>query len=400
VKVVVVGNGVAGTLAAKGLRDRDPGIGIVLFAAERHPYYPRPNLIEYIAGAMPREKLFAFPPAWYADRKIDLRLATPVRAILPESWEVETADGAREPYDRLLLADGASASIPPIRGAGARGVFTVRTLDDADALLESLRTHPRVAVVGGGLLGLEVARGLRSRGADVEVIEFFPYLLPRQLDPPGAAVLKTLFEARGIRVRVGVVTQEVLGGDEARGLRFQDGTELAADMVVVAAGIRPNTGLAKSAGLTVDRGVVVDDRMGTSRPGIFAAGDGAEHKGRIYGIIPAAFDQARIAAANILGRPEVYKGTIPSNTLQVAGLALTAVGLVNPEGPGFEEIRKADPDKGLYKKIVLKDGVLVGAIWLGTKAGVAEVSRAVLAGKDVGGRKNAILEAGFDFSTL
>ena len=398
--VVVVGNGVAGTLAAKALRDLDSEASITVFAAERHPYYPRPNLIEYLAGTMAREELFAFPPSWPADRRIDLRLGEPVRAIHPASGEVETAEGRRVRYDRLLLADGASASVPPIPGVGRRGVFTLRTLDDAEAVLNELSVRPRVAVIGGGLLGLEIARGLRGRGADVEVIEFFPYLLPRQLDPEGSALLRGRIEAAGVRVRVGTATEEIFGGDSVRGLRFKDGKELAADLAVIAAGVKPNTALARDAGLPVDRGVLVSDRMETGVPGIFAAGDGTQHNGRLYGIIPASFEQARVAAVNLLGGNASYRGTIPSNTLKVAGLALTSIGNVNPEGPGYEVLRRADPERGLYKKIVLQEGTLVGAIWLGTKSGVSEISKAIARRAAAGPGKESLLEDGFDFSKL
>jgi nitrite reductase (NADH) large subunit len=399
-KVVIVGNGVAGTLAAKALRDNDPQAEVTLLAAEGHPYYPRPNLIEYLAGVLPRENLFAFPPSWPVEQRIDLRLSSPVRAVHPTAGEVELAGGEKLPYDRLLLADGASASVPPIRGADKRGVFTLRTLDDAEAIIDHVRSHPGVAVIGGGLLGLEFARALQARGADVEVIEFLPHLLPRQLDAAGSAILKSQVEASGTKVRVGVATEEIVGDEAARGLRFKDGSELQAGTVLIAAGVRPNIALAKAAGVAVDRGVLVNDRMETNLPGIYAAGDGVQHNGRLYGIIPASFEQARTAAAAIQGRDGRYPGTVPSNTLKVAGLALTSLGLVNPEGPGYEELRASDPGTGGYKKIVLQDGALVGAIWMGTKKGVPELARAVSQRKQVAAVKHELLRDGFDFKAL
>jgi NAD(P)H-nitrite reductase large subunit len=183
--VVIVGNGLAGTMAAKTIRELDDRASLTVFAAERRRYYPRPNLIEFIAGRLPEEKIYAFPESWAEKSRIDLKLGLAVRGILPAEKKVEAADGSRVPYDALLLADGAAAGIPPIAGARKPGVFTVRTLDDAQALLDYMRTHPRVAVLGGGLLGLEIARALRTRGAEVVVAEIFPSLLPRQLDPPG-----------------------------------------------------------------------------------------------------------------------------------------------------------------------------------------------------------------------
>ena len=400
-KAVIVGNGLAGTITAKTLRESEPDAEIILFGEERHLYYPRPNLIEYLAGRLPLEKLFAYPEAWYKERRIDVRLGTRVARVRPDEKRIETAAGSMESYDALCLADGAGSSVPPIRGADKPGVLTLRTLDDAEAILARVAARPEVVVVGGGLLGLELARALKSRGAAVTVLEIFPYLLPRQLDPPGGAVLARQFEAAGIRVRVGVATEEIIGSPEATGVRLKTGEEIPAGSVLIAAGVRPNVGLAREAGLTVDRGVVVDDFMAASRAGIFAAGDGTQHKGRLYGIIPASFDQARTAAASMLGLRKPYAGTVPSNTLKVMGLSLASVGIVNPEpAAGLEEIRREDDASGLYRKIVLDGGRLVGAVWMGTREGVPLIARAVAARLDVAGFKGEILADGFDYTRL
>jgi nitrite reductase (NADH) large subunit len=400
VKIIIVGNGLAGTMAAKTLRELDKRVEVEIFAEEQYVYYPRPNLIEFVAGNLPLERVFAFPAGWYSQQQIQLRLAAPVKRIIPDSQEVEVGTGQRLTYDLLLLANGASAFLPPIKGADKKGVFTLRILNDALNILEYMKSHPRLVVIGGGLLGLEIARAAKARGADVEVVEFFPYLLPRQLDPQGAALLRTEIEKCGIRVRLNVATEEILGAGEIRGLRFKNGEELSADMAIVAAGVRPNLGIAKEAGLAVDRGVVVNEFLETGQPRIYAAGDGIQHGGRIYGIIPASFEQARLVAANILGQRKKYEGTVPSNTLKVVGLLVTSVGLVNPEGGGFEEIRLENKEEGIYKKIVLQEGILVGAIWIGTKNGVNGISRAVTQKLNVGRWKNSILDDQFDFSLL
>lgn len=399
-RVVIAGNGLAGTMAAKTLRELDPDVEIAVFAAEAHPYYPRPNLIEFLAGSLPLDRVFAFPPGWDEKSRIGVRLGRPIAKILPDVRAVLTADGGREPYDALLLANGSSAAVPPIPGADKRGVFTLKTLDDARAILDYLNGRYRVALVGGGVLGLEIARALTVRGAAVTVVEVFDRLLPRQLDAPGAAVLKEQVERLGITVRLQAATEAVLGGDEARGLRLKGGDEIAADMIVVAAGVRPNLDIAREAGLLVERGLVVDDALATSRPGIFAAGDVVQHRGRVYGIIPAAFDQARTAAYNIIGRDKPYQGTVVSNTLKVAGLYVTSVGEAQPETPGGDELRREDREKGIYKKVVLRDGALTGAIWMGTKKGALEISRAVASGVKVGAQGTALLDDAFDFSLL
>ncbi|TRZ92563.1 NAD(P)/FAD-dependent oxidoreductase, partial [bacterium] len=333
---MIVGNGLAGTMAAKSLRELDPSIEIEVFAEERYPYYPRPNLIEFIAGNLSYEKLFAFPEHWEERQNIVIRTDEPVVRIDVGAGKVETRDGRTSAFDRLLLANGSSAFVPPIEGVEKKGVFVLRTLDDALAILEYLKDHPRVAVLGGGLLGLEIARALKARGASVTVNEFFDRLLPRQLDVRGAGILKAQIEKLGIEVRLGVATEEITGDGEAAGLKFKDGGEAAADMVIAAAGVKPNLSVAKEAGIAVDRGVVVNDLLETSRPGIFAAGDVAQHRDRVYGIIPASFDQARVAAFNMLSPEKTYGGTVTSNQLKVAGVLVTSVGLVNPEGEGFE----------------------------------------------------------------
>lgn len=401
-RIVVVGGGLAGTMAAKTVRELDPEAEIEIVGEERYPYYPRPNLIEYVAGRLPRGQMFAFPDGWAGRQRIALRLGEKVVRVRPAERRVETSSGAEIGYDALLLATGARAAVPPVPGIERKGVFVLRTLDDAEALIERLASPRRVAVLGGGLLGLEIARAVRSRAtpSEVEVIEFFDRLLPRQLDTAAAALLKAIFEKAGIAVRLSAAATEILGGEEARGVAFKSGGVAGADTIVVAAGIKPETRVAAEAGLRVGRGIVVDDRLRTSAPAVFAAGDAAEHRGRIHGIVPAAFEQARAAAYNIVGQDKAYPGTIAGATLKVAGVSLTSVGEIDAEGPGCESHVRSVPEQGLYKKIVLREGRLTGAIWMGTKKGAAEITRLVALHKDVGEFKDALLADDFDLSEL
>lgn len=399
-KVIIIGNGLAGTIASKTLRELDQKIELDVFCEEKYHYYPRPNLIEFLAGNLPFERMFAFPGNWHERQQINICLGSPVKKFFPDSQEVELEGGKKEKYDFLLLANGSYAFVPPFKGIEKKGAFTLRTLDDAFRILEYLKSHQRVAVIGGGLLGLEVARAIKARGAEVEVMEFSDRLLPRQLDVEGAMLLKNQIEKMGIKIRLNVATEEILGQREVEGLRFKGGAEIVADMVLVAAGVKPNIGMAKEAGLETDRGLVVNEFLKTSHHKIFAAGDVIQHKGKVYGIIPASFDQARAAAYNILGQEKKYEGTVPSNTLKVAGLYVTSIGLVNPEGQAFEEIRKEKKEEGVYKKIVLQNGNIVGAIWMGTKKGVSEISRAVSLKIKIEKWKNSLLEDNFDFSLL
>lgn len=399
-RVLIIGNGLSGTVAAKTIRELDKEVEIDIFTEEKYHYYPRPNLIEFLAGNIPREKLFAFPEEWYNEMSIKVHLDTPVKRVLPDSEEIEVEGGKKEKYDYLLLANGCYPLIPPFKGKEKRGVFTLRTLNDTYEILEYVKEHRRAAVIGGGLLGLETARAMKSRGADVEVMEFFEHLLPRQLDVQGGALLKEQIEKLGIRVHLGLATEEILGRDEVIGLKFKGGEEIETDMALVAAGVRMNIQIAKEAGLETGRGLVVNDLLQSSDPKIFAAGDVLQHRGIVYGIIPASFNQARIAAYNILGQKKAYEGTVFSNTLKVVGIDVASIGIVHPEEDGFEEIRMEKKKEGVYKKLVIQNGIIVGAIWIGAKKGFNEVNRLISYKINVEKWKNSLLEDDFDFSVI
>ncbi len=401
-RIITVGNGLAGTIFSKTIRDLDPGLEVQIFSDENYRYYPRPNLIEFLAGNLPYERLFAFPEEWYRSQNIHLSLGMSIKKINPESKEVElhgNGGGRREKYDILLLANGAHSFLPPVNGVDKKGVFTLRTLDDALDILSYVSDRQKVAVVGGGLLGIEIARALKTRGREVDVIEFFPRLLPRQLDPQGAEVLKHQIEMMGIKVFLGKTTEEILGDQETQGLRFKGGRSLETEAVILAAGVRPNIELAVDAGLEVDRGIVVDEYLQTSHEGIFAAGDGVQFNGQVPGIISAAFNQSRTAASNVMGIKQSYLGTIPSNTLKVAGVDVTSIGAVNPE-EAAEEYRFEDKEEGIYKKIVIQQGVIKGAIWIGTKKGVKEINQVISQKMNVEKYKTSLLRKDFDFSLL
>ena len=399
-RVIIIGNGLAGTIAAKTLREQDRTVEIDVFADEKYHYYPRPNLIEFLAGNLPLERIFAFPEEWYSEQNVNVHLEKSGIRIFPDSKEIEVAGGKRAKYNFLVLANGSLAFVPPIKGAEKQGVFTLRTLDDAFEILDCLKDRRRVTVIGGGLLGLETARAVKSRDVEVEVVEFFGHLLPRQLDPQGGSLLKGQIEKMGINVHLGLTCEEVLGQDIVTGLRFKGGREIQTDVALVAAGVRPNLRIAQEAGLETDRGLVVDDYLQSSHPDIWAAGDITQHAGRVYGIIPASFNQARIAALNVLGQRQKYEGTIPSNTLKVLGIDLTSVGMVNPEDESFEELREENADKGTYKKIVIKNGEVCGLICIGTKKGVSEISRLISRKANVEKWKDSLLEDDFDYSVI
>jgi len=328
----IVGNGVAGNTAALTLSRIAAGEQIDLYAAEPHPYYPRPLLPEFMAGELDQERLYFRPVSWYAERGITLHLSKTVARLEPDEHRLSLAGGEVVSYDRLLLATGGHAWIPPIQGADKPGVYSLRTLEDALSIAARAREARQAVVIGCGLLGLEAGRALQALGLDVSMIEFMSRPLPRQLDAEGAEVLQRLLEGPSVRIFLNAAAEAVLGSDAVTGLRLKDGREFDAQLVLVTAGMRSNTELARLSGLEINRGVAVDRQ--------------AEFEGRVYGIVPAAIAQARIAATNMAGNDSAtYAGTLPSTTLKVAGIDLTSLGIIMPEEGRegeYRELRHTD----------------------------------------------------------
>ncbi len=399
---VIVGNGVAGVNAAKTIVEAKPGAGTVVLAAEKHHYYNRWQLPAFLAGELAQHEILFYPPRWYEDHGITVHLDCAVAQLDPAGHRVVLCDGRQVSYERLLLAAGSAAVVPPtIAGTEKQGVFVLRTLDDALAIKAYAAGTKEAAVIGGGLLGLEAAHALHALGLAVTVIEFFPRLLPRQLDIAGAELFRAMVEASGIRVITGAVCQEILGEGRAAGVGLQGGEAVSGGLVLISAGIRSRSQLAQAAGLEVKRGVLVNERLQSSAPDVYAAGDVAEFSGQVYGIIPAAVEQARVAALSMLGVDSApYTGTVPLTTLKTMGIDLTSIGEVNPEGGGVQEYRVVRREKGLYRKIVLRDGRIVGAILIGDKANVSPVTRLIKAGADLSAQADQLDEEDLDFRRL
>lgn len=365
-RFVIVGGGVAGITAALELGNRRLG-KVAVYSDETYPYYYRPQLTEFLAGGITLERLLRRDLAWYKGRGIDVYLGRSVTRVDPEARTITLVDGTRVEYDKLLLATGSVPFVPPLTGVDKNGVFTWRTLADTLELEQAASFCGKTIVLGGGLLGLEAARGLLGFCGDVTVLEFFPRLLPRQLDVEGATVLQRFVESLGIRVVVGAQAEAVLGEHTVTGLRLKDGREFPAGLVLVAAGVRCQAQLAQAAGLAVDRGIVVDEYMTTSAPDIYAAGDAAVFKGYSWAIAPIAQAQGRVAALNMAGEATAYDVVVPSTTLKVVGIDVSSVGIVNPETADYIEIRAMEAEANSYKKIVLHDGRIVGSIVINNK---------------------------------
>jgi nitrite reductase (NADH) large subunit len=374
-RAVIIGGGIAGIAAAEALRAASPTAQITVVSKEAEfPYY-RLNLTRYLAGEIGEEDLPIHPASWYDQQRIRLLLGAEAAAIHPDDHAVELQGGERLPLDKLLLAAGAHPFIPPLPGADRAGVTSLRTVDDARRILAACRAGARCVCIGGGLLGLETAGGLARQGGDVTLLEGYGWLLPRQLNQRAGEILNRYVAALGIKLRTKAATREIVGNGRAQGVLLEDGSLVPAEMVVIATGIRPNSHLARRAGLEVNQGVVVDNRLATSHPDVFAAGDVAEHHGLVYGIWGPSQYQGGIAAMNMAGGSVEFGGIPRSNTLKVLGLDLFSIGQFNTEDASFRAFdSEAD---GRYFRFVFRDNRLVGAVLLGDTKLTAAVKRAV-----------------------
>lgn len=320
-----------------------------------------------------------------------------------ENKTVHFQDGTKTSYDKLLITTGSSPFLPPIQGVRNPSVMTLRTLSDAKAIIDKVKDCKNVVVIGGGLLGIENANSIRSKGVNVTIIEYFPRLLPRQLDIEGAGVLKHIIEAKGIQIVLGVATESITDVNGSINIKVNDGREFQADLAVISAGVRPNIGIAKDSGIEYNRGIVVNEYMETNIPDVYAAGDVAECQNKCWGIIPAAFPQARVAALNMTQEKKEKIGEIiPSNTLKVADIDLTSVGTIYFEKKPEDvlEYRFKDSDKGIYKKIVIKDNLVIGAIMLGDTKNLPVIMRIIRQKINVEKFKEKILDPEFNLSKI
>jgi nitrite reductase (NADH) large subunit len=368
-KLVMVGNGMAGVRTLEELLKIAPGLyDITVFGAEPHPNYNRILLSPVLAGEQTVDEIILNGWDWYEQHGIRLHAGRKVVRIDRVRRIVHADDGTEAPYDRLLMATGSNPFMLPVPGKDLQGVIAYRDIADTQAMIEAAGTYRHAVVIGGGLLGLEAANGLKLRGMDVTVVHVMPWLMERQLDEVAGRMLQKSLEDRGLRFRMGAQTQELVGGPDGRvrSVKFKDGTEAAADLVVMAVGIRPNTELAEASGVHVQRGIVVHDTLQTVTDArIYAVGECAAHRGIAYGLVAPLFEQAKVAANHLaqygIGR---YTGSLTSTKLKVTGIDLFSAGQYMG-GDGTEEIVMSDPSGGVYKKLVIQGDRLVGACLYG-----------------------------------
>jgi nitrite reductase (NADH) large subunit len=374
-RYLIVGSGIAGISAADAIHKSDPDAFVQVLTSEHELPYYRMNLTRYLAGEIDKTKLDLHPTDWYVHNHIKLELDTTVQAILPEEKVLVLEDQNRVPYDKLILAVGASPFVPPFKGVNLKHVLTIRTIHDTDILLSACSEPIQVICIGGGLLGLEIAGAINRRGAQVTVIESLPWLLPRQLDRAASLIMQDKILAMGISVLTGAKTQALLGEDKIEGLLLEDGRKIKADMVVISAGVSANIVLARQAGLTVNRGIIVDDHMLTSHPDIYAVGDATEHNGRLYGLWVPAKSQGTIAGLAAAGQDVLFHDLPPSARLKVLGIDLFSIGQFTPQDDEDKLISEAKD--GNYASFVFRQGVMIGSILLGDASLASYVKTAV-----------------------
>ncbi|WP_341675587.1 nitrite reductase large subunit NirB [Niveibacterium sp. SC-1] len=370
-KLVMVGNGMAGCRTLEELIKIAPDMyDITVFGAEPHPNYNRILLSPVLAGEMTIKDIVLNDWDWYRDNEITLHAGKKVAQIDRRNRKVIAEDGTEAEYDRILLATGSNPFILPVPGKDLPGVISYRDIADTDAMIDTAKTHKHAVVIGAGLLGLEAANGLALRGMDVTVVHIGDWIMERQMDRTSAKMLQKALEAKGMKFLLPKHTAELVQGESGRvaAVKFKDGDVIPADLVVMAAGIRPNYELAEKSGLHCNRGVVVSDTMQTYDPRIYAVGECANHRGIAYGLVAPLFEQAKVCATHLamfgIGR---YQGSVTSTKLKVTGVDLFSAGNFTG-GEDTEDIVLHDPGLGVYKKVVIKDNKIVGAVMYGDTA--------------------------------
>ncbi|MBB2913781.1 assimilatory nitrate reductase electron transfer subunit [Streptosporangium becharense] len=393
-RIVVVGNGMAGARLVSEVRARDEHARLTVFGAETWQPYNRVLLSNVVAGTMQPDQVRLLDPSWYADHGVTAMLGVEVTAVDRETQAVITATGRREPYDVLVLATGSRAVVPPVPGAERAVAF--RTLDDCRAILRAAGAARGAVVVGGGLLGIEAARGLAGRGLPVTLLHLAGHLMERQLDAEAGLVLGQTLDTLGVRTRTGVVVEEILDD----GVRLAGGETVEADLVVLACGVRPVTDLARDAGLHVERGIVVDDEMRTDDPSVFAIGECAEHRGTVYGLVAPAWEQAAVVADLVTGTDKTarYRGSRLVTRLKAKSVELAAMGETHLTEDEAEVVRFSHRAAGTYRKLVIRDGRLVGAILLGETAAVGTLTQLFDRGAPLPGDRAGLLFPGLPAS--
>jgi nitrite reductase (NADH) large subunit len=390
-RLVIIGNGMASLRFLERLTERAPGLyDVTVVGAEPQAAYNRVLLSSLLGGEVDEAACAFRGLDWYESHGIRLITGAPVTQIDRENALVMVGETHVLPFDKLVLAVGSVPIRLPKPGMDLPGVLTFRDLADVAAIRKAAVAHAKAVVIGGGLLGLEAAVGLARLGIDTTLLHVMDRLMERQLDHAAAGLVKRAMEARGVRVLLKADTASVEGDGRVERLVLSDGTVLPADLVVLSVGVRPNVALAQAAGLATARGITVDDRMQSSDTRIFALGECAEHRGVVYGLVEPAYEQAEALSRHLMGEDAAYPGTSLATSLKVSGLPVFSAGAIEaPEGS--ETILMSDPGLGLYRKLIVADDRLVGAVFVGDIAEQAWCKELIRTGAAIAGHRDDLM---------
>lgn len=391
-KLVMVGNGMAGVAFVEQLLKLNPHkYEITIIGAEPHPNYNRIMLSSVLAGDAELKDIVLNDWDWYKDNHIELITGHMVTKVDSVNKQVSTDQGLQVEFDELVLATGSLPFMLPLPGADKEGVIAFRDIQDCNTMIETSKKYKKAVVIGGGLLGLEAARGLLNLNMEVSVVHIFQHLMERQLDPTGSQMLRQELEAQGMKFLLEKQSDSIIGKKRVKGLKFKDGSEVEADLVVMAVGIKPNVQLARDSGLEVNRGIVVNDFMQTSIPGIYSLGECAEHRGIVYGLVAPLYEQGAVLAKKLAGVEAAgYAGSVLSTKLKVSGVQVFSAGRFTDE-PGTKALRVQDDLAGIYKKVVFQDGKVVGAVLFGDTGEGSKMFSLIRSGEDFSGREREVL---------
>ncbi len=374
-KIVIVGAGMAGSAMVDELLELDRSLDIHLFGKEKFLPYNRIYITDVLSGNKLPSQIILKSYQRYEEEDIKLHIGKKIERIFPDTKKFVTSEGSMYSYDKLILATGSEPYLPPVDGLNKRGIFSFRSLDDVYKILDLARVSKTAAVVGGGLLGLECAKALRDIGLDVSIIHISDTLMERQLDKTSSQMLKKRFESMGIRVLLNTEVIEVIGGRKVEGLRFSDGRLINTDLVVFATGVKPNVSIALQSNLAVNRGILVNEFLETSKQDIYGVGECIEYRGQVYGLVGPTMEQVKICARNVVfGNVEKYAGSLEYAMLKVAGVKLMSIGDINEKDTDEITLYK---DKENYRKAIIRDGRLSGAIIYGNLSGSENIIKMI-----------------------
>lgn len=383
-KIVIIGNGVAGVTAAETIRATDKTSEISIFTNEPFIFYSRPRLIEFLADKSTLEQITIHAREWYAKNKIDLIDSITISQIDIGAKFVLDSSGKKYSWDKLVVASGATCLLPPVPGTELPNVFTLRTVQDAEKIKKTAIELKKAVVIGGGLLGIEVANSLLSLGAEVQVIELLDRLLPRQLDHEGSALVQRLLERKGLSFCTGKQTLSIEKKNDGLTIRLKDGALVPSDFIVFSAGVRSDFQCVKGTAIKTDKGIIVDEFMRTSEVDVYACGDVAEYNGFLYGLWQPAREQGIACGNHIVGKNMPFKASVPSTRLKVAGIEFASIGEIEIT-EGMEAVVEKDENAGVYKKLFMKDRKLAGAILIGNVIEAVKLQQLIKGGGMISG---------------